>query len=263
MKIKNILAVLAMATLVLIPKVQVMAAEEDKQTSIREEIDAIIRSSEDGGISPYAATNKIANKCSVICETLENNPFQGKNITVIGDSISVQSWPERMGMISDSNITNLAIGGSAIADYWDETSIILRWQEIPSDSDVIIVMAGINDYFVCANGSGDFDKYAEDTWNLLSGIRNTYSADVYLVTTYKSDSDTWEQFGGSDITPYYDLQKEYCDQLGIKVIDIHDTSFMDSHDAMVKEEFIPDGVHPNDDGAWNLAYYIFSELIRE
>ena len=44
MKIKNILAVLAMATLVLIPKVHVMAAEENKQTSIRDEIDAIIRS---------------------------------------------------------------------------------------------------------------------------------------------------------------------------------------------------------------------------
>ena len=61
-------------------------------------------------------------------------------------------------------MTNLGIGGSSIGRYWDH-AFVDRYQEIPADTDLIIVMGGTNDGFCLTNEDlGTFEERRERTF---------------------------------------------------------------------------------------------------
>lgn len=209
-------------------------------------------------------TEKMGNKYKQIVETSDYS--LDKTITAFGDSITdFGGWVDAAKDITGCNIYNLGIGGSAIGDYWDDTSLILRWSQIPSDSDIIIIFAGINDFFIGDDfgDKGISQTYCGDTWSLFNNIKATYpEADIFVVTTYRTESENWEQFNGRSAEPYMEIQKQYADELGLHVIDIFGSGYLDSRDSETQEKYMPDGVHTNEDGAELLAYAIISELLK-
>ena len=54
------------------------------------------------------------------------------------------------------------------------------------------------------------------------------------------------------------LAKEY----GYKVIDLYNSNILDSHDANVVADYIPDGVHGNQEGYQIMAEHFASELVQ-
>lgn len=208
-------------------------------------------------------TEKMSNKYKQIVE-LSDVDLSSKIITAFGDSITdFGGWVDSARNITGCTINNLGIGGSAIGDYWDETSLILRWSQIPYDSDIIIIFAGINDFFIGDSfGSKEEPQtFCGDTWNLFNNIKNSYpEADIFVVTTYRTGSENWEQFDGREAAPYMDIQKEYAEELGLHVIDIFESGYLDSRDNETKVKYMPDEVHTNEEGAELLAYNIIAEL---
>ena len=107
----------------------------------------------------YERTIKINDINESFVENLNNN-LKGKKITCIGDSITYGnggsykedgtqiSYCDYLSQILSAEVINLGVGGAAIGDYWDENSLILRWHQIPHDSDIIIIYGGVNDYFI-------------------------------------------------------------------------------------------------------------------
>lgn len=241
----------------LIPSINVKASYIEE---IVDDIEAIEKQD-----NSYSKTMRITNKCKQIVE--QSELLSGKKITVIGDSITEgPGWLEDMAQIAGCDICNLGIGGSAIADYWDENSLILRWNQIPEDSDIIIIFAGINDYFIGNNfgDRGESGTYCGDTWNLFCNIGAAYpSSEKYVVLNYRSESENWEQFGGRAFEPYIEVQKQYADELGLKTIDLFSNGFLDTREANTREALAPDGVHPNEYGDEVLAYKILSEIILQ
>lgn len=209
--------------------------------------------------------------------TTSDIDFSDKKITCIGDSITYGNGGSDDGYgnkISYCNflseelkcqVINLGIGGSAIGDYWDETSLIRRWEAIPQDSDIIIVFAGINDFFIGPDDYGSIDEnntFCHDSYCLLNNIKNNYpNADIFVVTTYKNQAENWEPFQTYDMKQYMDTLMTYADELGLNIIDLYDSGFLNSQIPEIKKNYVPDDVHPNDNGNKILAERIASELI--
>ena len=49
---------------------------------------------------------------------------------------------------------------------------------------------------------------------------------------------------------------------GFEVIDLYNNNLLNSYDADVNEQFVPDGIHPNVEGHRILAEHIASQIIQ-
>lgn len=56
-------------------------------------------------------------------------------------------------------------------------------------------------------------------------------------------------------------EKQYAEELGFKIIDLTHSSFLDGNDLEIKNNYIPDGIHPNDKGNELLANKLITEII--
>lgn len=210
--------------------------------------------------------------------------FSGLKIACLGDSITAAAnlekeenyrqyaYPERLKeLLGAKEVYNLGIGGSSIGRYWAD-AYVDRYQDIPEDTDIIIVMGGTNDGFCVSDKEfGNLDERAERTFcgdldELMSGLREHYpDADIFFVTPLPnvlhdylmSERDyllPQQNFADTILT----LAKEY----DYKVIDLYNSNILDSHDADIIANYIPDGVHGNREGYQIIAEHFAAELIR-
>ena len=209
--------------------------------------------------------------------------WSGKKIACIGDSITEgvnlpegeeyeqYTYPSVLGRIFDASTVNLGIGGSSLGRYWDQ-AFCDRYDAIPEDTDVIIIMGGTNDGFCLHEDMvGDIDEREPrtlygDVDDLFKGIREDYpEAEVYVVTPLPNllhDVLRKERENLLSQTVVVDCLKTLADEYDITVIDNYNSNFMDSHDADIVSEYIPDSVHPNEEGYELLAKHIAAEIIR-
>lgn len=247
--------------------------EEPKTIVTLENFKELIQNIETSEQSAFQKTIQIEEIYNNIL-TQYDGSFENKKITCIGDSITYGnggsddgngnkiSYCNFLGDILHANIVNLGIGGSAIADNWDDTSLILRWHEIPQDSDIILIFAGVNDYFIGEYGDRDIEKtFCHDAFQLLQNIRYNYGCQIYVVLTYQADAMNWEAFQSHDYAKYMNTLNDYSNELGIEVIDLFHSDYLNSVDVEVKQNYMPDGIHPNDAGNNLLAKKIAVELI--
>jgi lysophospholipase L1-like esterase len=226
----------------------------------------------------YEKTIEINDINEVLLEKYGKN-LEGKKITCIGDSITYGnggslkedgtrvSYCDYLEGYTKEDVINLGIGGAPIGDYWDDSSLILRWEEIPEDSDIILVFAGTNDYFI--GEYGDIDEKEEktfcgDAYTLLEDIKGKYTdSDIYVVLTYQNEAQYWNGYKENDFGKYMNTLKMFAMELDLNVIDLTNTDFLNSNDAMVKKELIPDSVHPNDKGNEILANMLAANMCMQ
>lgn len=237
------------------------------------EINAIIEQEDS-----ISKTLKINTRDMAIVDTSDID-FSGKKITCIGDSITYGcggsdngyggkiSYCDFLSNILNCEVVNLGVGGATIADYWDENSLILRWNQIPVDSDIIIFFAGTNDFFIRQDSFGDVNTKPEksfcgDTYTTLNNIKNNYpDADIYVVTIFRNSGEYWEPYVNNDLETYMNVLKLYSEELDLNLIDLYSSGFLNSQVPEIKENLIPDELHPNDLGNKILAYRIASQII--
>lgn len=209
--------------------------------------------------------------------------FSDCKITCLGDSITAasnldtienyqsMSYPSRLGeILGAEEVVNLGIGGSSIGRYW-ENAFVDRYQEIPEDTDVILVMGGTNDGF-CASEKelGSLEKREKDTFTgdldeLLFGLQKDYpDAQIVLITPLPNVLHDLLRKSRDYLLPqsaFVRVMKQLGEEHGIPVIDLYNSNFLDTHDAAVIHALMPDGVHGNETGYRMLAQHIAAQLI--
>lgn len=210
--------------------------------------------------------------------------FSGKKIACLGDSITAASnldnledyqqysYPARLKeLLGAEEVTNLGIGGSSIGRYWAD-AFVDRYQEIPEDTDIILVMGGTNDGFcVSETEFGSLEQreartFCGDLDELMRGIKENYpDATVFFATPLPNILHDYLRSERSYLLPqkdFADVIITLADEYGFQVVDLYNSNILDSHDANIVEEYMPDGVHCNPQGYQILAEHFAAEIVR-
>lgn len=210
--------------------------------------------------------------------------FSGLSIACLGDSITEAvnlsdmedyqqySYPARLKEILNAeSVTNLGIGGSSIGRYWDN-AFVERFAEIPEDTDLIIVMGGTNDGF-CLNQEelGTMEERKANTFigdldELMRELKENYpDATIVFATPLPNVLHDMLRKERDYLLPQSVLVqviRQLAEEYEIPVIDLYNSNMLDTHDAAVIFNYMPDGVHCNPDGYQILAEHFAAELIR-
>lgn len=210
--------------------------------------------------------------------------FSDKKIACLGDSITAGvnladteedekiSYPYQLKeILGAKEVINLGIGGSSIGRYW-ENAFVDRYREIPEDTDIIIVMGGTNDGF-CASekelGSlkaREERTFAGDLDGLLAGLKEDYpDAQIILTTPLPNVLHDMLRRERDYLLPqsvFVNMMQQLAAEYRVPVIDLYHANLLDTHDAAVIRNFMPDGVHGNQAGYRILAEHMAAEIIR-
>ena len=210
--------------------------------------------------------------------------FSGKKIACLGDSITAAAnlegeegylsyaYPSVLKeLLGAEEVYNLGVGGSSIGRYWSD-AFVERYTQIPEDTDIIIVMGGTNDGF-CLSGK-EFGTLAErkpwtfcgDLDELMLGLKENYpDADIFFATPLPNILQDYLMRERTYLLP----QKNIADMIltlsaayDFQVIDLYNSNILDSHDADIVADYMPDGVHANREGYRILAEHIAARLVR-
>lgn len=218
-------------------------------------------------------------------EMIRNNgiDFSDKKIVCLGDSITAAtnledledyqqySYPAYLKeFLGAGSVENLGIGGSSIGRYW-ENAFVDRYKDIPQDADIILVMGGTNDGFcVSQEEFGTMEEREERTFigdldELMRGLKENYpEAEIIFVTPLPNVLHDMLRKERDYLLPQSmiaNAMKTLGEEYEIPVIDLYGSNLLDSHDAAVIYNYMPDGVHCNQQGYKVLAGKIAAELI--
>lgn len=210
--------------------------------------------------------------------------FSGLKIACLGDSITAAAnleneenyqqyaYPARLKeLLGAEEVYNLGIGGSSIGRYWAD-AYVDRYQNIPEDTDVIIVMGGTNDGFCVSDKEfGNLEERASRTFcgdldELMRGLRENYpEAEIFFATPLPNILQDYLMIERDYLLPqknFVNVIQTLAKEYDYKVIDLYNSNILDSHDANVVADYIPDGVHANHDGYQIMAEHFASEIIQ-
>ncbi len=239
-----------------------------------------IPTSADGNTKLFTFNNSagVYESPAVAFDTGTGDNSSASIISFIGDSITNGagvSLADRYTNLIDADerylARNYGINGTTIADTshssFAHNSFTKRYTEIDTDSDVIFVFGGTNDYGSSA-GQGVTLGTIEDTTIstfygaldvLINGLKTNYpDAKLCFITPIERHNSAWgypsgetNEFGYT-LQDYRDAIIYKCNQYGIDCLDMSNVDFPD--------EYFSDGLHPTATGHEFLADYIFNYL---
>ena len=217
---------------------------------------------------------------------LDNSSYDFSDIRIacLGDSLTEGSNLDKMenyqqysypsvlkNLLNAEEVYNLGMGGSSYGRYWDN-AFVDRYHAIPQDADIILVMGGTNDGFAASEkelGSLEEKKkrtFYGDVDELMQGLKRDYpNAKIIFATPLPNVLHDYLRAQRAELLPqnmYAKAIKELADQNQIEVIDLYNSNLLDTHDAQVISNYMPDGVHGNPEGYRILAEHIASQLIE-
>ena len=233
--------------------------------------------------SSYMET-QMQNKIDLEVIAENSADFSDISITCLGDSITEAanlsntedyqqySYPSRLKeLLNAESVTNLGIGGSSIGRYW-ENAFVDRYKEIPEDTDLILVMGGTNDGFCMSDKDiGTMEERKAGTFigdldELMRGLRENYpEAEIVFVTPLPNILHDMLKKERDYLLPQSVLVNiiiQLATEYDIPVIDLYNSNILDTHDAAVIYNYMPDGVHCNPKGYSVLAEHLAAELVR-
>lgn len=214
--------------------------------------------------------------------------LQGKKINFLGDSIT-----EGYGVSCESaRYTNLiaekygavcrnyGISGTRIAyqttpsdDPRHDLDFPSRVPEMDPDADIVVVFGGTNDY---GHGDAPIGSMADRTKNTFyGGLHELYTSliekypearIVILTPLHRLNEDN--PCGSKKLSPvgtlkeYVQIIREVAEYYSLPVLDLFAMSGLQPAVPVIREKYIPDGLHPNDAGQKILADKIGEFLSR-
>jgi lysophospholipase L1-like esterase len=199
--------------------------------------------------------------------------LQGKIINVLGDSITQghgASGPEHFyvkvlgDLLGASEVRNFGIGGTRLARQYGADNypwpFTERYKDMPDDADLVLVFGGTNDYGHGDAPFGTFDDRTNDTFTgachyLFSELVKKYpSARIVVMTPLQTSYDQNPSVGnGRPLIDYVDTIIAVANHYSLPVLDLYRTAGICPHMQEQLELFMPDGLHPNDAGAYRIA----------
>ncbi|MBS7303091.1 MAG: SGNH/GDSL hydrolase family protein [Lachnospiraceae bacterium] len=228
-------------------------------------------------------------------KVIENSTidFSDVKITILGDSLTEGSnldeeerakyaYPVILkDLLGCKEVVNLGIGGSTVSRA-GSYAMVDRWQDIPKDSDIIIVFGGSNDcLFENKWDYGELEyehrmtdgTFCGDLDELVAGIEYVYrdhNLDSFIKLLYINPPSTVLNDAVYAIDPGNMVQQqafaeainEIAPAYSFEVIDFYNNNILNSHDRDVNEQFVPDGIRGNAEGYRIMAEHIASQIIQ-
>ncbi|MBR2884730.1 MAG: SGNH/GDSL hydrolase family protein [Clostridia bacterium] len=211
--------------------------------------------------------------------------LRGLKINFLGDSIT-----EGVGASCENTIyhavlkkevglaeaRNYGISGTRIAlqngtpknpknDYVSINSFCARFSSMDDDADVVVVFGGTNDYGHGNANLGTFADREPDTFYgachyLFSGLIKKYLGKSIVIMTplHRIEEtkipETKEPGKYGTLKEYVNIIREVAEFYSIPVLDLYKESGLQPEIKEIQENYIPDGLHPNDNGNAVIAY---------
>ena len=205
--------------------------------------------------------------------------LKGLKINFLGDSItqgSGASCPDnvyhavlkREAELAEAR--NYGIGGTRIAvqtptpekewnDVVDKNSFCERFNEMDDDADVVVVFGGTNDYGHGSAPIGRFSDRTPDTFYgachyLFSGLMRKYIGKTIVIMTPLHRCRETVAARVTLTAPYYNLKgyvdiiREVAEYYSLPVLDLFKESGIQPEIPEIMAKYMPDGLHPSDDG---------------
>lgn len=229
-------------------------------------------------------------------KVIENSTidFSDVKITILGDSLTEgsnldpedrdkYSYPAVLQeILGCKEIVNLGIGGSTVSSLGDY-AMVERYTDIPKDSDIIIVFGGSNDMLF--ENKWDYGEleygvrvkseptFCGDLNELLHEMQKRYQEDnernycklIYINPPATTLSTAFYNINPENLLPQKEFAKainQIASEYNFEVIDFYNNNILNSHDRDVNEQFIPDGIHCNEEGYRIMAEHIASQIIQ-
>lgn len=206
--------------------------------------------------------------------------LKGLKINFLGDSITeghgTSSVDKRFtNLIAEeygAECRNYGIGGTRIArqteesecDIWDR-DYIARVDEMDPDADLIVVFGGTNDF-----GHGDAlmgsmtDRTPYTFYGALHCLYTSLiekyptSAIAVLTPLHRGNEENLRGDGGKKtdvgtLKDYVEAIREVAEFYSLPVLDLFSSSGLQPRVPIIQEKYIPDCLHPNDEGHKVLA----------
>lgn len=150
-------------------------------------------------------------------------------------------------------------------DYVDVNSFCERFEQMDDDADVVVVFGGTNDYGHGDARLGGFSDRTPDTFYgachyLFSGLIKKYLGKPIVIMTplhrlgENRNNGTQKAEGYGTLREYVNIIREVAEYYSLPVLDLYATSGLQPEIAEIQEKYIPDGLHPNDNGNAVIAY---------
>lgn len=214
---------------------------------------------------------------------------KGLKINFLGDSITEgcgTSGPEHCfaSLLKDelelAESRNYGIAGTRFAKQRKpsdnprfDLDFCMRAPEMAPDADVIMVLGGTNDFGHGDAPVGSDDDRTADTFIgachvLFSSLIARYpnSRIVIMTPLHRLNEDGIYGEGkktlpAAPLSAYVDIIRTLAKKYGLSVLDLYETSMLRADDPAFLEQYMPDGLHPNDAGHIVLAREI-KEYLR-
>ena len=202
-----------------------------------------------------------------------------KKIVILGDSITegvgVSSVELRytsvFEKISGAKVYNYGISGTRIArnhkptvdnPSWD-LCFLDRVEAMEPNADVVVVFGGTNDYGHGDGGLGTPLDRSEYTFygamhSLIQRLISKYpdAVIVFMTPLHRLCEDSVKRADGTfcaTLKEYVYAQRAVCEYYSIPVLDLYSVSGMQPALPIIREKYMPDGLHPSDAGAKIIA----------
>ena len=209
--------------------------------------------------------------------------LQGKKINFLGDSITEGCGTSGGPALFTSLIAeqtgaicrNYGIGGTRIARQhtpseeaaWDR-DYCSRVAEMDPDADIVVIFGGTNDYGHGDAPIGSPSDRTPDTFygalhTLYTSLIEKYPEAVIVILTPlhrcveedpRGEGRRTQAIG--TLKEYVNIIREVAEFYSLPVIDLYANSGLQPRVPVIKEKYMPDGLHPNDAGHRILALKI-------
>lgn len=207
--------------------------------------------------------------------------LKGTKINFLGDSITegagTSSHDKMFTMLIEREYgaicQNYGIGGTRIArqktpteEKWDR-DFISRVPEMDNDADIVVVFGGTNDF---GHGDAPIGTMSDRTpYTFYGALHCLYTAltekypdvpVVILTPLHRLNEDSPK--GDNKPAPvgtlkeYVNIIREVAEYYSFPVLDLFKESGLQPKIPVIQQKYVPDGLHPNDDGNAILAHKI-------
>lgn len=200
--------------------------------------------------------------------------LKGKKINVIGDSITEgvgttgaeHRFCDILAARTGATVRNYGISGTRIAvqqvkkDNIDfGLDFVTRAPQMDADADIVVVFGGTNDF---GHGDAPFGCFEDRTGDTFCGavhllcrelLERYPEAEIVFVTpTHRLNEDV--PTGDNKPAPvgtlkqYVDMLKRICEFYSLPVLDLYAAGRIQPKVDVIREKYMPDGLHPSDAG---------------
>ena len=130
----------------------------------------------------------------------------------------------------------------------------MRAAEMDADADVVIVFGGTNDFGHGDAPFGEFSDRTADTFcgalhELYTSLLEKYpTAQFVVLTPLHRSTESIPNMHGKVLGDYVDMIRRAAEYYSLPVLDLYATYGVQPAVPVMKETFMPDGLHPNDAG---------------